>query len=69
MFYYTEGTSIHNMSFNVAQRKEMILGADEHARRFFLPRKDRQGAKINIGGFHKWGYPKMDGLVHGKSNL
>ena len=59
MSYCTERTSMHNMSFNVAPpRKEMFLGADEHARRFvadaregWVSSKDRDV----YGGFHSHG--------------
>ena len=29
----------------------------------------KSGNKTGHGGFHKWAYPQMDGLFHGKSNL
>ena len=28
----------------------------------------RDGLELHLGGFLKWGYPKIDGLFHGKSH-
>ena len=54
MFPYVEGTSSHNTPFNVApRRKEMFVGADEHARRFFADATEGSGSSNDrYEGFH-----------------